>query len=196
METPTWPEALTKFGMPDPLEPARAAPRMREALRNATPHMDVRPPDLAEVRGEMEVSAAARSHAGSFHDNAPTDLSIGHPPCHASPVREVLTQRAIATVYGGEFPDESWYDEVAYPQLCSSRPPLSEISLASEPDCPECSGDMLDLYWDIRRGECARLDNQHVRSPDIPENCLGFYDADGNFQPNGSRPNSPPNHHN
>lgn len=152
--------------------------------------------DLAEVRGEVEVSAAARSHAGSFHDNAPTDLSIGHPPCHASTVREVVTQRAIATVYGGEFPDESWYDEVAYPQLCSSRPPLSEISLASEPDCPECSGDMLDLYWDIRRGECARLDNQHVGSPDITENCLDFYDADGNFQPNGSRPNSPPNHHN
>ena len=57
METPTWPEALTKFGMPDPLEPARAAPRMREALRNATPHMDVRPPELAEVR-DLDVPGA------------------------------------------------------------------------------------------------------------------------------------------
>ncbi|RKQ89504.1 alpha/beta hydrolase [Maricaulis maris] len=50
MDAPAWPEALTKFGLQDPLEPARAAPRMREALRNAAPHMDVRAPDLAEVR--------------------------------------------------------------------------------------------------------------------------------------------------
>jgi acetyl esterase/lipase len=57
METPSWPEALTKFGMPDPLEPARAAPRMREVLRNATPHMDVRPPELAEVR-DLDVPGA------------------------------------------------------------------------------------------------------------------------------------------
>ncbi|WP_417487455.1 alpha/beta hydrolase [Maricaulis sp.] len=50
MDTPAWPEALTKFGLPDPLEPARAAPRMRETLSNAAPHMDVRPPEVAEVR--------------------------------------------------------------------------------------------------------------------------------------------------
>jgi len=54
METPAWPEAFAKFGMPDPLEPARAAPRMREALLKASPHMDVRPPELAEVR-DLEV---------------------------------------------------------------------------------------------------------------------------------------------
>ncbi len=50
MDTPDWPEALTKFGLHDPLEPARAAPRMRETLSNAAPHMDVRPPEVAEVR--------------------------------------------------------------------------------------------------------------------------------------------------
>ena len=48
MDTPAWPEAFTKFGLQDPLEPARAAPRMREALAKAAPHMDVRAPDLAE----------------------------------------------------------------------------------------------------------------------------------------------------
>ncbi|WP_291841464.1 alpha/beta hydrolase [Maricaulis sp.] len=63
MDTPAWPEAFTKFGLQDPLEPARAAPRMRDALSKAAPHMDVRPPDLAEVRdltvpgGEGEIPA-------------------------------------------------------------------------------------------------------------------------------------------
>ena len=49
MDTTQWPEALVKFGIEDPFEPARTAPRMRQALRNATPHMDVKAPDLAAV---------------------------------------------------------------------------------------------------------------------------------------------------
>ena len=69
METPSWPEALTKFGMPDPLEPARAAPRMREALRNATPHMDVRPPELAEVRDLDVPGAEGRIAARLYRPN-------------------------------------------------------------------------------------------------------------------------------
>jgi acetyl esterase/lipase len=69
METPSWPEALTKFGMPDPLEPARAAPRMREVLRNATPHMDVRPPELAEVRDLDVPGAEGRIAARLYRPN-------------------------------------------------------------------------------------------------------------------------------
>ncbi|GLK52050.1 MAG: lipase [Oceanicaulis sp.] len=49
MDTTQWPEALVKFGIEDPFEPARTAPRMRQALRNATPHMDVKAPDLEAV---------------------------------------------------------------------------------------------------------------------------------------------------
>lgn len=49
MDTTRWPSALTKFGIDDPFDPARAAPRMREALRNAAPHMDVTPPALEAV---------------------------------------------------------------------------------------------------------------------------------------------------
>jgi len=49
MDTSRWPEALVKFGIDDPFEPARSAPHMRRALRNATPHMDVKPPALEAV---------------------------------------------------------------------------------------------------------------------------------------------------
>lgn len=49
MDTTQWPEALVKFGIEDPFEPARTAPHMRQALRNATPHMDVKAPDLEAV---------------------------------------------------------------------------------------------------------------------------------------------------
>lgn len=49
MDTTQWPEALVKFGIEDPFEPARTAPHMRQALLTATPHMDVKAPDLEAV---------------------------------------------------------------------------------------------------------------------------------------------------
>lgn len=69
MDTPNWPEAFTRFGLQDPLEPARAAPRMREALLAATPHMDVRPPDLAEVRDLMVPGAEGERCARLYRPN-------------------------------------------------------------------------------------------------------------------------------
>ncbi|WP_300544731.1 alpha/beta hydrolase [Maricaulis sp.] len=49
MDTTGWPQTLSRFGIDDPFEPARAAPRMRKALRDATPFMDVKPPALERV---------------------------------------------------------------------------------------------------------------------------------------------------
>lgn len=49
METNHWPEALTKFGIEDPLEPAKAAPRMRKSLRQAAPFLDAVAPPLQSV---------------------------------------------------------------------------------------------------------------------------------------------------
>ena len=49
MDSPIWPEALVKFGIEDPFEPARAAPGMRQGLRDAIVYMDVRPPDIEAV---------------------------------------------------------------------------------------------------------------------------------------------------
>ncbi|WP_138514072.1 alpha/beta hydrolase [Maricaulis alexandrii] len=54
----TWPSTLAKFGLDDPFEPARAAPRMRKALRDATPYMDVKPPALERVE-DLTVPGAA-----------------------------------------------------------------------------------------------------------------------------------------
>lgn len=50
MENSPWGQALSKFGFEDPLEPARAAPRLRESLRQAAPLMDAVPPPLDSVR--------------------------------------------------------------------------------------------------------------------------------------------------
>ena len=49
METKNWPEALTRFGIEDPLEPAKAAPRMRKSLRQAAPFLDSAAPPLKSV---------------------------------------------------------------------------------------------------------------------------------------------------
>lgn len=49
METTHWPEALTKFGIEDPLEPAKAAPRMRRSLRQAAPFLDTAAPPVQSV---------------------------------------------------------------------------------------------------------------------------------------------------
>ncbi len=54
----TWPTTLSKFGLDDPFEPARAAPRMRKALRDATPFMDVKPPALERIE-DLTVPGAA-----------------------------------------------------------------------------------------------------------------------------------------
>lgn len=48
--TTPWGQALAKFGMDDPLEPAKAAPRLRRSLRQAVPAMEATPPPLAEIR--------------------------------------------------------------------------------------------------------------------------------------------------
>jgi len=50
METKNWPEALTRFGIEDPLEPAKAAPRMRKTLRQAAPFLDSAAPPLQSVQ--------------------------------------------------------------------------------------------------------------------------------------------------
>ena len=50
MDTSPWPEALTRFGIDDPLEPEKAAPRLRKSLRQAAPYLDSTPPPLAEIR--------------------------------------------------------------------------------------------------------------------------------------------------
>lgn len=50
METTPWAEALAKYKLPDPLDPAHTAPGMRDALRRAAPHLDAKAPPLEEVR--------------------------------------------------------------------------------------------------------------------------------------------------
>lgn len=50
MDITPWGQALAKFGLDDPLEPASAAPRLRQSLRQAAPLMDSTPPPLDEVR--------------------------------------------------------------------------------------------------------------------------------------------------
>ena len=50
MDTTPWGQALAKFGLDDPLEPAKAAPRLRTSLAQAAPLMDSTPPPLQETR--------------------------------------------------------------------------------------------------------------------------------------------------
>lgn len=45
-----WGQALAKFGMDDPLEPAKAAPALRRSLRQAVPVMEAVPPKLAACK--------------------------------------------------------------------------------------------------------------------------------------------------
>jgi acetyl esterase len=44
-----WTSALDRFGLEDPFAPDKSAKRMREALRAAAPHIDVKAPPLEEV---------------------------------------------------------------------------------------------------------------------------------------------------
>lgn len=49
MNTSDWPAALANFNIDEALEPARTAPHMRNALRNATPMLDGKPVDVDAV---------------------------------------------------------------------------------------------------------------------------------------------------
>ncbi len=81
METTPWAEALAKYKMPDPLDPARTAPGMRDALRRAAPHLDSKAPPLAEVR-ELSVPGPAGERPARLYipqgssEPAPTTLFL------------------------------------------------------------------------------------------------------------------------
>ena len=56
--TDLWTTALDRLGLEDPFAPGKTAPGMREALRLAAPHIDSRPPPLADVR-DLDVPGPA-----------------------------------------------------------------------------------------------------------------------------------------
>lgn len=79
MDTTAWPQALTKFGLDDPFEPARAAPGLRKSLRDAIPFMDVKPPAVDRVEDLLIPGPAGDTPARlyiPFGSTAPAPVTL------------------------------------------------------------------------------------------------------------------------